>query len=95
MTRKVAVYRSERKAGAYLYVPAAMPGDARHEQQLADIPAALLEQLGELTEVLQLELDATRKLANADAARVLEQLEETGYYLQMPPLPGARSDDPL
>ena len=89
MQRSVAIYRSERKSGAYLYVPALAPGERQRDKQLAGVPEALLAQLGELTEVMQLELDAQRKLANADASRVLEQLEVAGYYLQMPPIPGA------
>ena len=93
MKQVVAVYRSERKTGAYLYVPAAAQGPKQREQQLEAVPEPLLEQLGDLTEVLRLALDAQRKLANADASRVLEQLDSVGYYLQMPPLPGATNDD--
>ncbi len=76
------VFRSERKEGAYLYTPLKTGGDA-----LEDIPAELLRQLGALTEVMKLKLTPNRKLANADAGRVIQQLQDCGYYLQLPPTP--------
>lgn len=74
------VFRSERKEGAYLYTPFKTGHNA-----LADVPAELLAQLGTLTEVMKLKLTPERKLAQADAARVIQQLQEKGYYLQLPP----------
>ena len=47
--------------------------------------------LGELTEVMSLVLEPSRKLANADVLVVMEELKTTGFYLQMPPIDTARS----
>jgi len=84
MTRVVRVYKSPRRAEMYLYV------DFRED--LARVPAPLLERFGAPESVLTLKLDAARRLARADAAQVLAQIERVGYYLQMPP-PAAGSDD--
>jgi len=50
----------------------------------AEFPAALLDLLGELEFVLEFDLTPERKLPNADTQAVLDQLEESGYFLQMP-----------
>jgi len=73
------VYRSPRKAEMYLYVQL---GD-----DLSRVPATLLQHFGEPEAVLQVHLDGTRELARADAAEVVEQIREQGYFLQMPPGP--------
>lgn len=52
---------------------------------LTPVPEELLAQFGKPVEALSLMLTATRKLARADAARVLECIEEQGFYLQLPP----------
>lgn len=75
--RLVQIYRSPRKAEMYLYVD--------QERALADVPEALLAGFGEPQPVMSLLLGRERKLARADAAQVLAQIEEQGYYLQMPP----------
>lgn len=75
--RFVRVYRSSRRQEMYLYVDAAT--------DLERVPEALLERFGRPVEALSLMLTAQRRLARADAARVLEAIEEQGFYLQMPP----------
>lgn len=79
MTDKIicTIYRSERKAGAYLYTTM--------QQGLEPVPAGLLGQLGELVEVMAITLEPGRKLANADIETVMVALKEQGFYLQMPP----------
>lgn len=52
---------------------------------LIPVPEELLAQFGRPVEALSLMLTATRKLARADAARVLERIEAQGFYLQLPP----------
>lgn len=74
------VYRSERKEGTYLYTPFTAGQDS-----LKDLPEQLLAQLGDLTEVMKLKLTAKRKLAQANAERVMQDLNDKGYYLQLPP----------
>jgi len=71
------VYRSEKKAGVYLFTTL--------DQGLEPVPELLLHQLGALSEAMTLTLESTRKLANADTQKVMAALQEQGYYLQMPP----------
>jgi hypothetical protein len=61
----------------YLYVD--------KERALEDVPESLLAGFGEPQPVLSLLLEPGRKLALADAAQVLAQIGEQGFYLQMPP----------
>jgi uncharacterized protein YcgL (UPF0745 family) len=64
----------------YLYVDAA--------DGLSQVPEALLSRFGQPIEALSLLLTPERTLARADAARVLESIEDDGFYLQLPPVPG-------
>lgn len=49
-------------------------------------PPGLIERMGRLQFVMELELHAGRKLARADVAQVMKALDEKGYYLQLPPV---------
>ena len=49
------------------------------------VPELLLRRFGQPRKVMELELHEGRPLARADVAEVMRQLEEEGYYLQMPP----------
>ena len=71
------VYRSEARAGTYLYLARA--------EVLDTLPEALRTRLGQLTEVMRLELSGQRKLAQADVEVVMARLVEQGWYLQLPP----------
>ncbi|MHA7878520.1 MAG: YcgL domain-containing protein [Saccharospirillum sp.] len=73
----VTIYRSARKAGMYLYLP--------RKKALTDLPEALLKHFGPAQKVTDMLLGPERRLVRADTARVLEQLRDPGYYLQMPP----------
>ena len=75
------VYKSLRQFDYFLYV--------RSDEQFERVPAGLKELLGDLRKVIELELHAERKLAQADVAQVMLQIEEQGYYLQMPPRSGS------
>ena len=77
MRRLVQVYRSPRKTEMYLYVD--------KKRALEDVPESLLASFGEPQPVLSLLLEPGRKLARADAAQVLAQISDQGFYLQMPP----------
>ena len=70
------VYKSCNKENHYLYLPTQIED--------AEIPAALNNLLGDLEFVLEFELNEQRKLPNADSKEVLQQLNDSGYYLQMP-----------
>lgn len=73
----VSIYRSPRKAEMYLYVPKV--------DGLKPVPEALLKQFGTPSHVMDMLLTRDKRLARADAARVLDDLIERGFYLQMPP----------
>jgi len=76
------IYKGSKNPEAYLFMI--------NEDDFSDVPDALLGLMGELEQVLSLELDEHRKLANADTATVLRQLQNQGYYLQLPPHHGNR-----
>ena len=71
------VYKSSRKPDTYLYV--------ERQDDFSRVPAALLDMLGQLQWVMDLDLHPQRPLARADVGRVLAQLHAQGYFLQMPP----------
>lgn len=71
------VFRSAKKEEMYLYVD--------KSRGVEDVPDELLAQFGELAPVMILLLTPERKLARADAAVVLANIQDQGFYLQMPP----------
>lgn len=75
--RTCSVYRSQTRPDTYLYLDGT--GD------LSRVPGALRTLLGELVFVMVLELWPGRRLARADAGRVIAALDRQGYYLQTPP----------
>lgn len=73
------VYRCSKKDEMYLYV------DSREE--LSRVPEALVSQLGNISLVMTMLISAEKKLARADSAKVLAEIEDKGFYLQLPPPP--------
>ncbi|AMX03222.1 YcgL domain-containing protein [Microbulbifer thermotolerans] len=71
------IYRSPRKDEMYLYV------DKR--EGTAKVPEKLLQLFGKPQHVTTLLLTPDKRLARADANKVLNEIREHGYYLQMPP----------
>lgn len=71
------VYKSTKKDEMYLYV------DKREDLQR--VPEPLLEMFGVPKQAMTLLITPEKKLARAEAADVLAQIREKGYYLQMPP----------
>ncbi|WOJ94253.1 YcgL domain-containing protein [Congregibacter variabilis] len=61
----------------YLYV--------KREEGLSRVPESLLSVFGSPESALVMVLEPHRKLAMADAATVLDDLESKGFYVQMPP----------
>ncbi|UTF61180.1 YcgL domain-containing protein [Gilvimarinus sp. DA14] len=72
------IYRSSRDSGMYLY--------CRKDQGTSKVPEELMQRFGRAEPAMVLVLDENRKLANADIGKVLQSLDEKGYYLQLPPL---------
>ena len=71
------VLRCSRQDEMYIYL--------RQDLQPQDIPEALRQRAGQLTEVMQLQLSAQRRLARVNVLDVIAQLKQQGYFLQMPP----------
>lgn len=71
------VYKSRKMDEAYLYVS--------RKDALTRVPEALLETFGKPELAMTLMLSADKKLARAEAANVLEKMDEQGFYLQLPP----------
>ena len=77
MTLLCSVFKSPRREEMYLFVD--------KSRGLEPVPADLLESFGEPQPVMVVKLDPGRKLARADAAEVISNIETQGFYLQMPP----------
>lgn len=71
------VYKSQNVTEMYLYV---LKLDG-----LKKVPKELLERFGQAIKVMDLLLSEDKKLARTDAKKVIQQLNEKGFYLQMPP----------
>lgn len=71
------VYRCSKQDEMYIYLRQDFPEE--------EIPETLRSRLGRLTEVMQLELTPSRKLARVDVAEVMSTLQQEGFFLQMPP----------
>ena len=74
---KCIVYKSLKNADTYLYVP--------KESDLSRVPKPLIEKMGELEQVMELELSPDRKLARENPKTVIENLLTNGYFVQLPP----------
>lgn len=77
MKRICSIYKSPRKREMYLYV------DKR--EALSRVPEGLLSVFGPPQHVFDLLLTPERTLAREDIHKVLANLEQQGYHLQMPP----------
>lgn len=73
----VAVYRSSKKEGMYLYVNKA--------DGLGKVPAALLQMFGTPAHVMDMPLKPGRDLARVSGEKLREELAAKGFYLQLPP----------
>jgi uncharacterized protein YcgL (UPF0745 family) len=71
------IYKSPKKQEMYLYL--------KQENDFDDIPEALLKRFGNPVFVMQLELTAERKLARENSQTVINNLQQQGFHLQMPP----------
>jgi len=60
----------------YLYLP--------EEDDMTRVPEALMNLISPVERVLEFELTPERRLAQEDANEVLKQIEEQGWFLQMP-----------
>ncbi len=77
MKRICSIYKSPRKNEMYLYV---LKADA-----LKRVPESLLAAFGVPQHTFDLVLSPERQLAREDIHKVLANLDNQGYHLQMPP----------
>jgi len=71
------VYKSLRKEETYLYVSL--------KDDLSEVPVTLLDTFGTPQLVTKLLLTPERKLALVTADKVIDSIQEKGFYLQLPP----------
>ncbi len=73
----VSIYKSPKKNEMYLYLNRA--------EKLEAVPEALKAVFGKPVHVMDMIMTKERKLARVDTEKVISSLQETGYFLQMPP----------
>ena len=71
-----AIYRSKNKDGMYLYVA--------KRDYFNDVPEMLRQVFGSPIFVMLFNLAGSKPLAQADKQEVWKQIQENGFYLQMP-----------
>jgi len=71
------IFRSPKEEGMYLYVEKSVG--------LKNVPELLMEKFGRPAAGMALLLTEDKKLARADAKKVLAAIKENGFYLQLPP----------
>ena len=72
-----AIYKSAKKEHTYLFV--------KTRDDFSSVPEPLMATFGTPTLVTLINLATKDKLAFADLAKVKTNLNEQGYYLQLPP----------
>lgn len=77
MNKPCWIYKSSKKEEMYLYLA--------REDSFDEVPELLMARFGRARLVMQLDLHEARPLARANTAIVMQQLDEEGYFLQMPP----------
>ena len=78
MTKQlISVFKSSKKDEMYLYV--------NRKDQLKNVPEALITAFGQAQHVMDMILTSERKLSRVEATKVISDIEEKGFYLQMPP----------
>lgn len=71
------IYKSAKKLETYLFV--------KQRDDFSAVPAPLMSMFGTPTLVTVMNLADKEKLALADIEKVKENLNEQGFYLQLPP----------
>lgn len=72
-----AIYKSLKRIDTYLYI--------EKKDDFSRLPEELLKSFGKPEFAMLLNLATREKLANADIEKVKLDLQEQGYYLQLPP----------
>lgn len=77
MKQIIEIYKSPKKAGAYLYVGL--------HADLNALPAPLLALFGKPELSMKLVITPEKQLAQTTGEKVLAAIAEQGFYLQLPP----------
>jgi len=72
-----AIYRSPLRDQTYLYLG--------KKDDFSCVPEALMKGFGKPQLAMVISLESRERLASADITKVKQQIEEQGYYLQIPP----------
>lgn len=70
------IYRCSRKPDLYLYLA--------EKDDFSRVPSNILKSLGSVEFAMELALSPERKLAREEPARIMENLAEHGFHLQLP-----------
>lgn len=73
---KCYIYRCSRKPDMYIYLA--------EEDDFSNVPKDIFNSLGIVEFAMELELSADKKLAREDPAKVMKNLEDNGFHLQLP-----------
>lgn len=72
------IYKSRKKEELYLYLA--------QQDDFSVVPEDLMQSIGKEPQfVMQLTLSEQRKLAREDVGKVMQNLQEKGFHLQLPP----------
>jgi len=71
------IYKSKKQEELYLYIDAS--------KQLNEFPAELLGKINTEKPIMNITLSPERKLARADVVKVMQEIQQKGFYLQLPP----------
>lgn len=71
------IYRSKHKPGIYVYL--------LNKDNFDVLPKDLRNRIGALEFTFSMALTESKKLVRADAKQVISDLNESGFFLQMPP----------
>jgi len=74
------IYKGLKKQGSYLYLKSTLG----KQDDFSNLPESLLSIMGKLELVMQLEINHSTKLAQAQANEVLAEIELNDFYLQLP-----------
>ena len=77
----VEIFKSDKTAETYLYVD--------YKKGLRVVPEELLSNFGQTQSIMIIPLSKDRILARVDVNKVLQSIDNSGYFLQMPPQPYA------
>ena len=72
------IYKSLKKEYLYLYID--------KKDDFSKVPEALFNSFGNMEFVMNLELTPERKLAKEDVEKVIESLNQKGFFVQLPPI---------